>query len=130
LIFAGLAFACGRAAPVPELPAGTPPAGYDYVSLRISAFEGPATARAGQPVTVTALVVLPNSCTQHDSTVGAVDDAAGRVSFASRGVEQQEGICTQILVFKPVDVTFTPGRVGTYVLVGPDSQATSAIDVR
>lgn len=132
LILAGLVAACGRtgspgAAPLPDT---TPPPGYTHVALRVSTIEAPPTGQAGRPVTITAMVVLPDGCVQHDATATLVDDAGARVIVTSRGVEQQEGVCTQILTFKPVQVTFTPARTGTYIITAPEGDVSTAIEIR
>ncbi|MNU09459.1 hypothetical protein D3C72_2560350 [compost metagenome] len=48
----------------------------------------------------------------------------------SRGVQQQDAVCTQILTFKPVQVTFTPSRIGTYLITAPESGVSTAIEIR
>ncbi|MFN3431081.1 MAG: hypothetical protein ACK46X_14145 [Candidatus Sericytochromatia bacterium] len=132
LVLAGLLAACGRTGSpgVAPLPNTTPPPGYSHVPLRVSTIEAPPTGQAGQPVTITALVVLPDGCVQHDATATLVDDASTRVVVTSRGVEQLEGICTQILTFKPVEVTFTPARSGTYTIIAPEGDVSTAIEIR
>ena len=96
----------------------------------MSTLEAPPTGQAGQPVIITAMVVLPDGCVQHDATAALVDDAGARVIVTSRGVEQQEGVCTQILTFKPVQVTFTPARTGTYMITAPEGDVSTAIEIR
>jgi hypothetical protein len=132
LALAGIIGACGRApAPgVAPLPDTTPPPGYTHVALRVSTLEAPPVGQVGQPVTVTAMVVLPDGCVQHDATATLVDDAGARVIVSSRGVEQQEGICTQILTFMPVQVSFTPRRSGTYTITAPEGGVSTAIEIR
>jgi hypothetical protein len=133
IALAALGAACGRAPTPAETPSPAPTvaaSAYAPAALRVSAIDIPADAVAGQPVTVTVTVVLPNACTAYRDLTTTLDAAANRVVFSATGTVAQQAVCAQILTFEPVAATFTPPRSGRYTLTSDDGEVTTTLEVR
>jgi hypothetical protein len=133
IALAALGAACGRAPTPVGTPSPAPTASaftYAPTALRLSAIEIPADAVAGQPVTVTVTVVLPNACTEYRALATTLDAEANRVVFSATGAVAQQAVCAQILTFEPVAASFTPPRSGRYTLVSDDGEVQTTLDVR
>jgi hypothetical protein len=133
IALASLGAACGRAPGPAEAPSPAPTASafiYAPTALRIWSIAAPAEALAGQAVTITVTVTLPNACTVYRRLDTALDADAGRVVFSAHGAVAQEAVCAEFLTFEPVAVTFTPPRSGTYTLVSDDGEIQATLMVR
>jgi hypothetical protein len=137
LILAVCAASCGRTSSPGSFqvePSASPAASYNPVRLAINAIQGPPSALVGQPVSLTANVVLPDGCTYYDRLDVAVDEATATVLLTARGLEAQGVYCTQnttlALVYKPVTTSFTPAHSGVYTVRTAQGDAVTTVTVR